>query len=150
MASRVEIPTKLLHFLNRFPQEAQKAIRAAGGEFAARILETEGVKKYPPAGEGNMPPTPYYIRGRGTQYATYNAGNSERYGTRFQTAHKPYQTIIQNDASYAKYLADERDQARHMAAIGWRKLVDVAKEKLDLGVKIYQAWIERMIKRAGV
>jgi hypothetical protein len=37
-----------------------------------------------------------------------------------------------------------------MAGIGWRKLIDVAREKLPQIKAIYQAWINQAISRLGL
>jgi hypothetical protein len=133
----------------RFQQEFQAAFRGAGDEVANEILNTEGLRKYPPATSANQPPTPYYIRGRGTQYASRNNGKSERYGTQFYTEPLQYGVEIGNRASYAQWLAGE-NQASRMGAIGWRKLHEVAQEKVGEITRIFQSWIERALKRTGL
>ena len=44
----------------------------AGHKIANRVIMTEGLKTYPPETSANRPPTPYYIRGIGTQHKGYN------------------------------------------------------------------------------
>jgi len=92
---------------------------------------------------------PYYVRGKGTQYASYNRGNSERLGTQFYTQAAGLNTKIGNRASYARYVVGE-GQARFMAPKGWRKLFDVAKEKVPQIKKVYEAWINKCIKDLGL
>jgi hypothetical protein len=74
---------------------------------------------------------------------------SERYGTQFYTQIPTgtMNTIIGNRASYAPFLADDDRQARAMAKKGWRKLWDVAKEKTGEITRIYQGWINRLIRK---
>src|SRR3972149_8749526 len=108
---------RILAALNKFPGQIQKYIGQAGQESADHvILKTEGLKNSPPGSAANAPPTPYYIRGKGTQYASYNKGNSERLGTQFYTQ-PGLQTKIGNRAPYAKCVVGE-DQAGFMAPKG--------------------------------
>lgn len=140
---------RVIAAIDKFPREIRKYMVAAGKESASHILNTQGLRRYPPAGSGNVPPTPYYIRGVGTQYATKNLHNSERYGTRFYVEPTAYGVTVGNSASYAKWLGGE-EQAKHMAAIGWRKLVEVAEEKLTDVTAVYQKWIDRLIRDLGL
>lgn len=137
---------KLIGSLDKFPQKIKKNMQAAAMEAASELLEAQGLKKYPPETAANKPPTPYYIRGRGTQYKSYNKGNSEKYGTKFYIKREGYGAIIGNSASYAKYLTDEKEQATHMARIGWRKLIDVAREKLPKLKTIFEKFVDKTIK----
>ncbi len=140
---------KLLAAFEKFPDEVARYLESAGREAAEEVLDTTGLRAYPPAGAGNSPPTPYYVRGQGTQYASYNDGRSERFGTQFYVEPKDFVTTIGNRASYAKYLAGE-EQAGHMGAIGWRKLLEVAIEKQPALAAIYQGWVDKAIKDLGL
>jgi len=142
--------------LSRFPQMAARYLQAAGQEAAKDIiLPTEGLQKYPPETVANFPPTPYYIRGRGMQRAgirkpAYNDGSSERYGTQFTVErYGGMSTKIGNRASYAKYLAGEQ-QAAAMGRIGWRKLFEVANEKLPQIRIVFQAWVNKLLINTGL
>jgi hypothetical protein len=141
---------KVKEAFRRFPQAIQKNFRAAGLEASNLILDTEGLRTYPPATAANYPPTPYYIRGRGTQYKSYNKGESQRYGTRWSvTQENGYNTKMKNVATYSPYLGGE-EQAGHMAAIGWRKIFEVATEKLSQIVEIYAKWVKKTIEELGL
>ena len=135
----------------RFPHEIAQYLQQAGDEAAkTEILHERGLQSYPPATAANAPPTPYYVRGRGTQYKSGNKGESERYGTQFYVESRGYlNTEIGNRSSYAKWLAGE-EQAQAMAKIGWRKLLDVAKEKVPQITKVYQLWIDKLIRDLGL
>lgn len=133
----------------RWPQVSGRYLTNAGKEVGAEIVNTEGLKKYPAPGPGNAPPTPYYIRGQGTQYASYLKHTSEDYQAQFYVEPKDYVTVIGNRASYAKWLASEQ-QARRMAALGWRRLYEVAEEKRPELEKIYQGWINLLLKDVGL
>jgi hypothetical protein len=140
---------KIQKALDKFPQEIQRTIEAAGEETAKKVLSEQGLKKYPPATSANQPPTPYYIRGRGTQTAHGNLNNSERLGTQWTVKSNDLKTTIGNRASYARWVHGE-EQAHFMAPKGWRKLTDVATEKIPVITQIYQAWINRLIKKLGL
>ncbi len=149
---RIEIKglNELKRKLAAAPGEFHQVLSQAGQEAGERILDTEGLRHYPPETEANQPPTPYYIRGRGTQYKSRNRGNSERYGTQFYVRADALHTKIGNRASYARWLTDEKLQARIPASRGWRKLIDVARENRKLIVRIYEAWIKYALRRGGL
>jgi len=137
---------KLVAKLHKFPREIARNLGAAGEESAKDvILPTQGLQNYPPLTAANAPPVPYYIRGRGTQYATRNLENSELLGKQWVVQRKGFNTVIGNTASYARYVHGE-EQAKAMAGIGWKKLFDTAKEKLKDIQKVYQAWVNKTIK----
>jgi len=121
---RVEGLDKLRAALRKFPSVVAQDLAQAGNEAANLVLDTEGVRSYPPSTEANLAPPPYYVRGRGMQYANRNDGRSERYGTKFTVQNKGYGTVIGNTASYAQYLAGAK-QAGHLAeraGASWRML----------------------------
>lgn len=153
MADIIEIKVtgmdKVLKGMERFPVQIAKNIGSAGKEASRDILDTQGLRKYPPPTAANQPPVPYYVRGRGMQTKRGNLGNSERYGTQFYTESRAFTTTIGNRASYAKYLGGD-EQARAMERIGWKKLWDVASEKVGKIQRIYQAWIDKTIKDLGL
>ena len=138
--------------LNRFPNEIAQTLQAASTEAAEEILNTTGVRSYPGATAANAPRpgrSSYYIRGRGTQYASRNDGRSERLGTQFYVQPTAYGAEIGNRASYAEHVVGEK-QAGAMAGIGWRRMIDVAEEKLDEISAVYQKWVDRLIERLGL
>lgn len=142
---------KLKANLDKFPRQISKYLQAAGKEAASlEIFPTEGLKKYPPLSAANQPPTPYYIRGQGTQTASGNKQESERAGTQWYV--KPaekFGTEIGNRASYGRWLYGE-GQAQAMGRIGWRKLVEVVDEKMTRITERYQAWVNKLIKDLGL
>jgi hypothetical protein len=146
----VEGLDRVLKAFGVLPKEIETAVKQAGEESAKEIIETQGLQKYPPMTAANQPPAPYYVRGKGTQTKRGNLGNSERFGTQFYVEAKPWATKIGNNASYARYLTDEKDQARAMQRIGWKKLIDVARDKKGRIQRVYQAWIDRAISRLGL
>lgn len=141
---------KVIAAVDKFPREIAHYLAQAGDEASKRqILRTQGLQKYPPMTAANAPPTPYYIRGRGTQTASGNRHNSERLGTNWVVEHGHFYTEIGNRVSYAHWVHGD-DQASFMAPKGWRKLWDVANEKLPSITKVYQAWISKLIRDLGL
>ncbi len=142
---------KIVAALTKFPKEIAKYLQAAGAEAAKKeILPTQGLQKYPPATAANAPPEPYYIRGRGTMYKSGLKATSERLGTQWYVkASKSFSTELGNRTSYAKWAHGE-EQARAMARIGWRKLGDVVSEKMGNIVRVYQAWVDKLIRDLGL
>lgn len=132
------------------PPALRQGLARAGRRYAPVMLEQQGVKIYPPLTAGNAPPTPYYVRGTGTQYASYNDNRSEQYGTRFTIETPDAKTVISNTASYAKYLAGEFSQARRMAGIGWKKLIDAAKNTRTQMMNIYTEEVANVLRIVGL
>jgi len=146
----VEGLDKVVAKLDKFPREIARNFGAAGAEAAKDVvLPTEGLQNYPPMTAANAPPVPYYIRGVGTQYATRNLMNSQRLGTRWVVERKGFSTVIGNPVSYSRYVHGE-EQAKAMAGIGWKKLLDTARKKIGSIKKVYQAWVKKTIRDLGL
>jgi hypothetical protein len=60
-----------------------------------------------------------------------------------------YITKVGNTALYADDVVGD-NQKELFGIIGWRKLREVAEEKIDLISQIYDAWIAKMIKDLGL
>lgn len=150
----IEGMDELQKALKLFPTRARRHILAAGNEAIKRvILPTQGLQKYPPSTAANEPPEPYYIRGRGTQTKHGNLGNSERLGTQWYKEAEgtnSWNVVVGNRASYAKWVHGTETQASAMERIGWRKLYDVATEKMTSIQKVYQAWVDKLLKEVGL
>jgi hypothetical protein len=141
---------KLSENLEKYGKELYTAIEAAAKESGTEILDTRGLRKYPPETAANNPPYPYYERGFGTRVSpTESLQTSEVLGKQFYVSSRKTTTTIGNRASYALLVVGER-QRKNMARIGWRKLLDVAIDKIPEIEKIYQAWIDRALVRAGL
>ena len=146
---------KIQTALTKFPHEIEKYLTNAGNSAAKDVvLSTEGLQKYPPSTAANQPPFPYYIRHQGTQTAHGNLGNSENLGAQWYVEKQGLGTVIGNRASYARWVVGD-EQAQQMgphARIpkGWRKLTDVAHEKIDKITAIYQAWVNKLIRDIGL
>jgi len=143
---------KLMAALNRFPQKIQSYMGQAGHEAANRvILPTEGLKKYPPETAANQPPSPFYIRGKGTQTKSRNYFNSENLGKQWYEQRSGMDMRIGNRASYARYVHGE-EQAKAMTMKGkkWKQLFKTAKEKVGDIKKVYDAWVAKAIRDLGL
>ena len=57
---------KLLPKLDQVREQIGKTLQSAAKESLTEVLDTEGLRKYPPETDANRPPYPYYERGRGT------------------------------------------------------------------------------------
>lgn len=139
----------LMKALQEAPRQLLKNMPVAGMEALKIVLDTTGIRAYPPETEANFPPTPYYIRNTGTQYTSYNDQSSETYGKRWDVSASGYTAKAENTASYAPYLVGEQ-QAAHMARIGWRKLGDVAREKMQRLGAVYEKWVAYSLREAGL
>ena len=142
--------------LDLLVDDIRKDLGGAGKEAAAEVLDTVGLRAYPRSTAANEPPTPYYIRGRGMQRGgkrvpEYNDNKSQKLGTQWytRTDYSHIGVTIGNKVTYAPFVHGE-EQAGHMASKGWRKLVDVANEKIDQITAIYQGWIDRFIRMHGL
>ena len=141
---------ELTKALDQFSDEIAREMKAAGEAAAKEIIWTKGLKTYPGETAANKPPIPFYVRGVGTQTASGNLFNSERYGSQFYVQQKtPFTTTIGNRASYAEYLGGDK-QAKAMARKGWVKLYDAANKKMPQIVEIFQSRIDRLIKKLGL
>ena len=134
----------------RFTPMVIKNMASAGEEALNMVLDTEGLRTYPPLTSANLPPTPYYIRGRGTQMKYGNLGNSENYKQKWQLESSTYEAKAKNvGVSYNEYLGGE-DQVWWASTYGWKKLYSTAVSMISDIVKIYEAWIEKTIKELGL
>jgi hypothetical protein len=90
---------------------------------------------YPPEGPWNRPPAPYYVRGVGTQTAEgYNRGGSQDMQHKWYAKVYPNYLVVGNKATYSGYIHGP-EQVSWAPKHGWRKLLDVAKERLPAIVK---------------
>jgi hypothetical protein len=143
--------------ISRFPRQAERYAGQAGNEAADEILDTEGLRKYPPV---NRPPRGFKTdKQRRFFFAALRKGQievpyrrgaspgSERYGTHWEVETVGLTTTIGNAVSYAEILAgNDTQQSTYMAGIGWRQLEQVAEEKVEDITKIYQGWMDKMMR----
>lgn len=154
--------------LKRAPKAMTQAVADAATLAGDHILNTEGVRRYPPAGPGNRPPYPFYKRGVGTQVSkTRNLNNSEKLGSSMVSkgsggqhpnkswyVNQKVQSLgsmvvtIGTKVTYAPYVVGDQ-QSRVMARIGWKQLAVVAKSKVKDIAKILETVLGGALKKAG-
>jgi hypothetical protein len=77
--------------LRQAPVEMARVMKDAAGLVGDTVLNTEGLRKYPPATRANQPPPPYYIRGQGMvlrgrfRQVKRVAGSGGIYSSKYQT-----------------------------------------------------------------
>ena len=136
--------------LRRFPAVLKRALKRAGMEAGAIVLDSQGIRLYPPEGKGNREPFPYWERGYGMRYASGKTGKmSERYGTSWHVKARYGSVLMSTKTSYAQYVGGEK-QSKEMHDIGWRKVIDVAKQKIQQISGVYGAWVMRALKQVGL
>ena len=150
---------KISELITRFPGHLQEALEAAGKETASEILETEGIRKYPPVQlpRPAMPMTEkqrrwfFYALKNNLIDVPYNRGgtNSQKFGSQWYVEQSHYTTTIGNRSGYGGYLVGE-NQAQYMASLGWRKLTDVAADKTNKIKTIYEGWLNRAVEKSGL
>lgn len=134
----------------RFIEVVPKNMAIAGLEAINMVLDTPGLRTYPPETAANRPPTPYYIRGRGMQYKSGNTGGSQRYGSHWETEASTYRAQAKNTGvDYNVFLGGE-NQVWWASGYGWKKLFSTAKEMIDQIVEIYKDALDKTIKELGL
>jgi hypothetical protein len=126
----------------RFTEDGLKHLNAAGLQAINDVvLREEGTP-------GNYPPysSPYYVRGQDPR--------SEKLGTRYgDSTTKAYTkgevAYLTAQASYASYVIGD-PPAKQNARVGWKSLFQVAKSKLAEITEVYQKWVDRAIREAGL
>ena len=97
---------------------------------AAKHVEQK-IKKYPPSTFRNKPPTPYYIRGRGTQVSkNRNLGNSEDLLDKWTIKGMKggMKQIVGNKVSYGLPVQGPK-QVPLFKEIGWKTTDEVMKDE---------------------
>ena len=137
--------------LNAIPGQLRRVQDELSGAAARIVLADRGGGKplYPPTTEHNQPPAPYYERGVGEHWLTYTDYTSERMHEKFITETRGWATHIRNTASYSPDVIGDT-QMPLMKQIGWRKLIDVAREKVPEITKAWNRIVNKAIKQAGL
>ena len=147
----VEVDTKdFQRAIDVLPNAIRRNLISAGQNAGWKVIETRGLKRYPPTTAANREPYPYYERGYGMRYKgpSKYEGGSERYGTQWNVKASAYKVVMGNRASYAPYLTDDKLQNKGLRA-GWKKLINVTKQKKAEISRIYTAWVRKAITSAG-
>ena len=153
----IENLDKLREYLRKFPAEFKKASRDAALEAIDKeLMGVEGFTAYPlktaanaPHPELGPPGTPYYKRGYGMERAgrikpRYNDLKSQKYGTGWKSKRQEYGAMLGNKATYGKYLGGD-EQVSWAARYGWRKVRDIAHEKLPRIGEIFGKWYRKLV-----
>jgi len=165
----VQNEEKVIAALGKFPKQVVKYLNAAGAESAKVIMAERGLKSYPPSTAANRPGRTrtvningrpatfrmgYYKRGEGALVPVRGGGykslrNSQNLGKQWKVTQLGYGVKIAVGSTYAPYVHGE-EQAKAMAGIGWRRLIDVAMLKLGAIKQIYQGWVDKLIADLGL
>ena len=109
-------------------QVADKLLTNAMSQAVDLVGKDAGI--YPPETASNQPPPPYYIRGQGTQYATFNMGESKDLRNQWEkTVEKVDEGVIgtvENKVSYAPWVHGIQSQAWFHTRNNWRKVDQIA------------------------
>ena len=143
--------------MDQFPDHIQKAVGFAQKEMVKNILDTKGLRNYAPLSSANQPPgnagRGYYSRGKGWMRKTGSGytlvPSSKNLGKKWYATPNGFSTKVGNPTTYAPYLHGD-EQVSWAVKVGWRKLAEVAEEKLDESVAIYERHITALIKRLGL
>lgn len=139
---------KLEEIKKRLPEYMQSAGREAAESV---VLDTQGVRKYPPIlGQWRPPHYPWYERGKGSWTSKdNNTGSSEKYGSQWYVNTEDYGVRIGNRASYAKWLTG-KEQSTMSSIFKWRKIADVAEEKKPQIKQVFLNWLNKLLHDVGL
>lgn len=162
---------KLIVAIKKYPQRSVIYLKKAGDSAAKQLLKIRGLRTYPPETAANKPGRtktvtfangrdatfrmPYYERGRGTMSPIRGGGyrqtgTSQKLGTQWYIdTGAALKTEIGNRASYAMYVHGQ-EQAQHMKRIGWLKLYDTARDRIDVIQDAYQKFVNALLKEVGL
>lgn len=153
---------KLQAALQKFPRQIAKYLGNAGREAAIKyIFSTRGIKARP---------EPFYLsrtevygepfqsdkqrrwffaalRNKKIEvpYRRGQSPGSEKSEQKWYAKSEGYNTKIGNIASYAMYLHGD-EQSKYMVRKGWRKLLEVAQEKISDITRVYQLYVDKLIR----
>jgi len=91
---------------------------------------------YPPETKANRPPPPYYIRGVGTQYKTFNRGESRQLGERWKWKVENLKTQVKGTVwnmvfTYGPYVHGIINQTWFHKENKWRTVESIATDNLQ-------------------
>lgn len=141
---------ELMSHMDHAPRVITDHLRKGMKDAVELVVNTKGLKRYPPVGPANQPPAPYWRRGRGLVGRRGQIlFRSERLGIQFYakawTSGRNAMGLGGQRASYSRYVIGDR-QARNMAQKGWRKFRDVAIEKQFQIRDILEFYVQRALK----
>lgn len=120
-------------FINGDKVAEQLLVTAMGQAVDFGVLNAS---TYPPESDANQPPPPYYRRGTGTQYATFNRMESQQldkhWDGKVELEDNGVTGIISNPVSYAPFVhgtaTDPTIQQWYHTLHGWRTLHKIAED----------------------
>ena len=124
--------------------------QARKGALQAVLFKIEAdLGEYPASSEANSPPTPFYIRGRGTQTASGNTLTSEQMNQRWETkipSNNFNRGRVTNNASYSPFVIGDKQTAFHKRR-GWPNVPAYTKARIKLKQleKIYAKTLEKLV-----
>ena len=125
-----------------------------GGMQDATKYVAQNAAVYPPTTEANAPPPPYYIRGTGTQYASYNRRESEQlnlhWDRRVSERGDSVQGVVENLVSYAPWTHSVVRQSWFHKMRGWRNIERIKSDVEQGVVKIFRDGVERALRVFGL
>ena len=143
-----ELTEDFAEFKRKFSTYLVKAGEEAGEDV---ILITTGLRQYPPTTAANQPPPPYYVRGLGTAYSGGgNSYSSEQLNEQWTVSAQGDEVTLKNAASYAKWIHGEDTQVGWAGDRGWKKVLTVAKRKMNKILDVYEAWINVGIRDSNL
>lgn len=126
----------------------RKTVVAGGMQDAVRYV-AQNAAVYPPTTEANSPPPPYYIRGTGTQYASYNRRESEQlnlhWDTRVNQHHGATVGVVENKVSYAPWVHSVVRQSWFHKMRNWRNIERIKQDVEQGVVKIFKDGVTRAL-----
>lgn len=102
---------------------------------------------YPPTTEANQPPTPYYIRGTGTQTSKGNRGESQNLGQNWEKIVEIEANgvvgTVSNRVAYAPWVQGMNGQQWYHRKNGWRTVRKIASDVRQSVNNIFKAGTKR-------
>ena len=125
-----------------------------GGMHEATKYVAKNAAEYPPTTEANAPPPPYYIRGTGTQYKTYNRKESEQLNLHWDRMVSERKNgvlgVVKNEVSYAPWVHSVKRQTWfHKYRTKWRNIEGIKRDVEQGVVKIFRDGVARVLSSFG-
>ena len=143
LAARLKLANTLIH----------KTVMLVGMEDATKYVAANAAV-YPPTTSANAPPPPYYIRGTGTQYATYYRRESEQlnlhWDRKISVKKDNVQGVVENLVSYAPWVHSPRRQAGFHATRHWRTIERIKQDVEQGVVKIFRDGVDKALRVFGL
>ena len=131
-----------------------RTLAMQGGMHDSTKYVAQNAAVYPPTTAANAPPPPYYIRGTGTQYATYNRRESEQlnlhWDRRVSEHHGQVTGVVENLVSYAPWVHSVVRQSWFHKMRNWRNIERIKQDVEQGVVKIFRDGVEKALRVFGI